>query len=51
MPVMFFIDPDIEHDDDLKKLKTITLSYTFFPVKKSRSRQPPPSRLNAKTVN
>ena len=32
MPVMFFIDPDIEHDEDLNKLKTITLSYTFFPV-------------------
>ena len=32
MPVMFYIDPDIENDDDLKKLKTITLSYTFYPV-------------------
>ncbi len=32
MPVMFFIDPDIEHDEDMKALKTITLSYTFFPV-------------------
>ena len=32
MPVMFFIDPDIENDEDLAKLGTITLSYTFFPV-------------------
>ena len=32
MPVMFFIDPDIEHDKDLDALKTITLSYTFYPV-------------------
>jgi cytochrome c oxidase assembly protein subunit 11 len=32
MPVMFYIDPDIENDPDVKKLKTITLSYTFFPV-------------------
>ena len=32
MPVMFFIDPDIEHDEDLNALKTITLSYTFYPV-------------------
>ncbi len=34
MPVAFFIDPEIEKDPDLKSLKTITLSYTFFPVKK-----------------
>ncbi|NNE21507.1 MAG: cytochrome c oxidase assembly protein [Rhizobiales bacterium] len=34
MPVMFFIDPDIEHDEDLHALKTITLSYTFYPVTK-----------------
>ncbi len=32
MPVTFFIDPDIEHDDDLRSLTTITLSYTFYPV-------------------
>ena len=32
MPVMFYIDPDIEHDEDLNALKTITLSYTFYPV-------------------
>lgn len=34
MPVMFYIDPDIEHDQDLNALKTITLSYTFYPVTK-----------------
>ncbi|MEP9378220.1 cytochrome c oxidase assembly protein [Aquabacter sp. CN5-332] len=33
MPVVFFIDPAIEKDEDLKGLKTITLSYTFFPAK------------------
>ncbi len=33
MPVSFFIDPDIENDPDLKSLKTITLSYTFYPAK------------------
>jgi cytochrome c oxidase assembly protein subunit 11 len=31
MPVVFFIDPDIVNEPDLKKLDTITLSYTFFP--------------------
>jgi cytochrome c oxidase assembly protein subunit 11 len=35
MPVAFFIDPEIEKDPELKGLNTITLSYTFFPVKKA----------------
>jgi len=33
MPVSFYIDPEIDDDPDLKWLKTITLSYTFFPAK------------------
>ena len=33
MPVLFYIDPAIESDPDLRGVKTITLSYTFFPVK------------------
>lgn len=32
MPVVFFIDPEIDNDPALKSLKTITLSYTFFPA-------------------
>lgn len=30
MPLLFFIDPDIDKDPALKDVDTITLSYTFF---------------------
>jgi cytochrome c oxidase assembly protein subunit 11 len=32
MPVVFYIDPDIVEVPELRDLKTITLSYTFFPI-------------------
>ena len=31
MPVVFYVDPDIADVAELRSLKTITLSYTFFP--------------------
>lgn len=38
MPVVFYVDPAIAQDPDLKSLSTITLSYTFFPAKNGRER-------------
>jgi cytochrome c oxidase assembly protein subunit 11 len=30
MPVFFFIDPEIMDDPQLKNVRSVTLSYTFF---------------------
>jgi cytochrome c oxidase assembly protein subunit 11 len=33
MPVVFYVDPSITDDHENDGLNTITLSYTFYPVK------------------
>ncbi|MHC5654586.1 cytochrome c oxidase assembly protein [Stappia sp. ICDLI1TA098] len=33
MPVVFFVDPEMDENPELKHIKEITLSYTFFPAK------------------
>jgi cytochrome c oxidase assembly protein subunit 11 len=37
MPVTFYVDPEIVNDKDLQKLKTITLSYTFYEAEKDET--------------
>lgn len=39
MPVTFFVDPAIADDPDLDNLRTITLSYTFYPVESAAPEQ------------
>ena len=40
MPVVFYVDPDIVNDHDNDGLISITLSYTFYPVREPAA-QPP----------
>jgi cytochrome c oxidase assembly protein subunit 11 len=37
MPVTFFVDPDIDKNADLRTIKDITLSYTFYASKNKGS--------------
>lgn len=37
MPVLFYVDPEIEDDPRLAGIDTVTLSYTFFLVDDGKS--------------
>jgi cytochrome c oxidase assembly protein subunit 11 len=45
MPVVFYVDPSIAKDSDNDGLNTITLSYTFYPV-----REPVPKPVAASVL-
>lgn len=33
LPVVFYLDPALEHEESMKEVEGVTLSYTFFPAK------------------
>ena len=39
MPVVFYVDPELAKDAEQNGLNTITLSYTYFPVRQAASGQ------------
>lgn len=50
-PVSFFIDPEFLNDPNMRNVQTITLSYTFFPVKESDKITPKTSQSKTEQNN
>ena len=47
LPVIFFVDPQLDEDSRFDEIKTMTLSYTFFPTEEGTM----PAQLTAPATN
>ena len=47
MPVVFYVDPALAKDSENDTLNTITLSYTFYPVRDLRRSRSRPARATS----
>jgi len=47
LPVIFFVDPQLDEDSRFNEIKTMTLSYTFFPTEEGTM----PAKLTATATN
>jgi cytochrome c oxidase assembly protein subunit 11 len=51
MPVVFYVDPDIVDLPEMKDVKTITLSYTMFPIEGDKPVASVPTGESSKTIS
>ncbi|MFI0845674.1 cytochrome c oxidase assembly protein [Mesorhizobium sp. IMUNJ 23232] len=51
MPVVFYVDPAIDDVPELKNMKTITLSYTLFPVEPAPAKAVDATSKTGKTAD
>lgn len=51
LPVIFFVDPQMDEDKRLDEIKTITLSYTFFPAIEGTMPAKIPAQITAAATN